>query len=82
MAQAPGRTAINDCLQHIDHLVGTLLANNLVHARLELGNGVTLAVLDAGYEHVGGTDAVIDECRIGTDHFADSDFARSQTQCH
>ena len=82
IAYASTRSAVNHSTQHIEHLVGTLLTDHLVHARLEMGNDIDLIVLDLCDEHRCTADAVVDEGGICTHHLAHRNLARTEAQGH
>ena len=82
IAYASTRSAVNHSTQHIEHLVGTLLTDHLVHARLEMGNDIALIVLDLCDEHRCTADAMVDEGSICTHHLAHRNLARTEAQGH
>ena len=71
---------VNDGLEHIDHLVGIVLADHLIHHRLEVGHHLTVAVLDARDEHRRIADAVVGKGRIGAHHLPHAGLVSTETE--
>ena len=82
MADAACSTSVDNTLQEHEHLVSTLCADDLVHARLELHDEIALIVLDARDKHRCRADAVIGKCGVGADHLSNRHFARSEAERH
>ena len=82
MADATCSTSVDNTLQEHEHLISTLGADDLVHARLELHDEIALVVLDARDEHRCRADAVIGKCGVGADHLSNRHFARSEAERH
>ena len=71
---------VHDILQHVYHLVGCGLADDLVGLRRESGKDIAVVVLDACDKEGINTYAFVWECSICIDHLPDTDLAWSQAK--
>ena len=73
---------VNNSFHHVNHVVGSLLAIDLICPRGKFRQNVSLAVFNFRHEDGSATDAFLHKGGIGGGKFAGSDVARSQTQRH
>ena len=65
--------------EHINHLVGCQLADDLVRLRRKGCEYVAIIILDACYVERFGSNTTVDECGIGIGHLLHANITGSQT---
>ena len=68
IAQASGRSLVDNCHQFDQHFIGTRRADYLVHARLKLRYHVAVAILNARHKHRRDSYSIIGKRRVCAYH--------------
>ncbi|MPM36195.1 hypothetical protein SDC9_82790 [bioreactor metagenome] len=67
-AQPASRTSVNHGLEHVEHLIGSRFAENLLHSGNKVGHHVSVRILDTGNQQRFNTNPAVDERRVRTGH--------------